>query len=613
MSIELDEVRGFLAAHEPFSHLPDADLDALPARMTMRYIRRGTTIVAAGDPNDTLHVIRTGAVDVLSADGTLVDRRDAGATFAYSTLVGERDSHYTMVAVEDSLILELPRDAFDALCAAHPDVARFFDALTRRTLATVRALEDDSADTLRTRLSDIDLPRPITAQPTASIRDIATLMEAHRVSSMLLVDGEQLVGIVTDRDLRGRVVAEGVDITGAVENIMTRDPVTVRSDALAMEALLHMAERHVHHLPVVDEGRLVSVVTQSDITRLLHDDPVFLAADVSRSTDLAGAYGRAADIAVRFIERGARPDEVCAIMTMVADAIARRLCELAEAELGAPPVPYAFVAVGSQGRREMGLASDQDNALVLDDSFDPDAHGDYFARLGSFVCEGLDRAGQVLCPGDMMASNPSWRMTVSQWESTFHSWVTAPQPDALLHAQVFFDFRALYGDAALAERVHASAVLMAQGSRRLHAHLASLAARREPPLTFFRGFVVERDGDYASTLDVKKGGTAGIVQMARLYALASGSRAVETTERLRSAAGTGVSEAGARELADAFFFLRQLTFQHQAARVRAGHTPDYHIDPKALGRLDREHLRDAFRIIKGMQNSLATTYPVRSI
>ncbi len=213
-----------------------------------------------------------------------------------------------------------------------------------------------------------------------------------------------------------------------------------------------------------------------------------------------------------------------------------------------------------------------------------------------------------------MAMNPDWRMTVTQWTNTFHTWITAPEPEALLHAQTFFDMRAIHGVLELADNVHTTAVDMAAHSGRLHAHLATLAARREPPLGFFRGFVVDRSGDYANTLDVKKGGTAAIVQMARLYALSAGIDAVGTRPRLQAAASAGaVSERGAEDLIDAFDFLTTISLRQNAEQLRRGQKPNYHIDPKELGKLDREHLRDAFQIIKGMQSALSTQYPVRSM
>lgn len=618
MSVELDEVRDFLATTDPFAQLPDEVLDALPAQMDMRYVRRGVTIVGTGDTNDTLHVIRSGAVDITDSDGILLDRRGAGRTFGYSTLVGDKAaSRYDMIAVEDTLLLVLPRQAFVELAEEHPQVQRYYSGQSARIAAAASSLRQDSAsDVLSTLVGDFMVTEPVSVEDGVSVREAARTMEGNRVSSLLITRGGDLAGIVTDRDMRGGI-ASGTDLDGPITEIMTAGPKTATSDMPAFEAMLRMAERRVHHLPVVDSGRLVGLVSSSDIMRLLRHDPIYLTADLSRRDtpeELKEVYDNAHDVAVRFIERGASSEEVTGLLTVAADGLARRLLQLGEEKFGEPPVPYAFVVVGSQGRRGMGLASDQDNAMVLDDSFDEAEHGQYFADLATYVCEGLAAAGQVLCPGNMMAMNPDWRMTVSTWISTFHNWITAPEPDALLHAQTFFDFRAIHGEERLAEEVHTFAVRQARGAQRMHAHLGALAARREPPLGLFRGLVVDRSGEYANTLDVKKGGTAAIVQMARLFSLASGIDAVGTRPRLKLAAGQGaVSTGGAEELIDAFDFLNTIALKQQAEQVRRGEEPNYHINPKALGRLDSEHLRDAFQIIKNMQNALATKYPVRSI
>lgn len=269
--------------------------------------------------------------------------------------------------------------------------------------------------------------------------------------------------------------------------------------------------------------------------------------------------------------------------------------------------------IGSQARRAVGFASDQDNGLVLHNSYDEAEHGEYFAALGRKVCTGLGEAGQMLCPGDMMAMNTDWRMTVDEWKKAFHTWVTAPKPDALLHAQTFFDMRPVFGTRELADEVHAYSVAIARQAPRFHARLAALVARRETPLGIFRGLVVQRGGDYANTLDVKAGGTAPIVQIARLYALMAGVKAVGTHQRIAQAASAGaLSPKSARDLTEAFNFLKGLSLRHQARQLRSDEDVNYRVDPKDLGKMDRENLRDAFGIIKSIQTSLAVKYPVRS-
>lgn len=650
MSVELDEVRRFLGAHEPFSHLPDEELDSLPGKMEIIYVRRGETVITAGQPNDTLYVIRSGAVDVLDSQDVLLDRRGAGRFFGHSTIVTKGGfgvepgpSRYTMIAVEDSLLLTMEREEVRGLIERNPEVARYFAGVSERIRAAAERLSVRSgSDALRTRVSELVDRDPVSVGCEATVQDAAKLMSRNGISCLPVisdtadpagtadtadtaglpsVSGNELVGIITDRDLRTRVIAEGLSTGIPVSDIMTRDPFSTTADTTAFEAMLTMSEQGVHHLPVVgglDGGGdgVTGVISASDIMRALRNDPIYLTADLAKATDteqMRSIFNDTAEMTSGFIGRGASAEEVSEILTVGLDSLARRLLVLAEEKLGSPPVPYAFIVIGSQARRAVGFSSDQDNGLVLHNSYDEDRHGEYFAELGRMVCTGLSEAGQQLCPGDMMAMNPAWRMTVDQWKDSFHTWVTAPNPDALLHAQTFFDMRPIYGARELADQVHRYSVALARSSTRFHARLAALVARKETPLGIFRGLVVQRGGDYRNTLDVKAGGTAPIVQIARLYALMGGVKAVGTHQRLAQAPSTGVlTQKAARDLTEAFNFLKALSLRHQASQLRAGGEADYRIDPDSLGKLDRENLRDAFGIIKSIQTSLAVKYPVRN-
>ena len=318
MSIELDEVHDFLAAHEPFMRLPDEELHHLPRVAVIRYVRRGETIIHLGAPNEQLHIIRAGAIDVIDEDGLLLDRRDTGSSFGYSTLVGENSSRYTMVAVEDTLLIQIPREEFTALGERNPDLNRFYASQSRRVRSAAEELrEDTSSEVLRTKLGDFKIPDPAGTTPDTSIRDAARHMEEANVSSLLIMDNGVLQGIITDRDLRGRVVATGLDISTPVSEVMTPNPRTVTSDSLAFEAMLFMAELAVHHLPVVDNGQVTGIVTTPDIMRLLRHDPIYLTADLSRRStpeEMRDAYQRASEVAVRFIDRGASAEETAALI-----------------------------------------------------------------------------------------------------------------------------------------------------------------------------------------------------------------------------------------------------------------------------------------------------------
>ncbi|MDV8000506.1 DUF294 nucleotidyltransferase-like domain-containing protein [Rhodococcus sp. IEGM 1408] len=617
MDVELAEVRDFLARCAPFDELPGPLLDRIPARLTQRYHRRGTVIVEAGGRNDTLHVIRSGAVEVCDPDGTLLEARDEGDCFGYSTLAHTGPSRYRIVAVADTLLLEMPREVFDEIADAHPSFRHFFGERSdriRADLASAR-LAAAGGDALGTPVGELLSREAVTAPPDTTIRAAARIMTDHRVSALLVVADGRVVGILTDRDIRSKVVAVGGDTGTAVSTIMTPDPVTVDARTRTFDATLLQIERAVHHLPVVEDGAPVGMVTTGDLLRLAQTDPVYLAARISRAPDAAGVAERAArllPLVGEFVRRGTAPQDIGRVITATADAATRRLIELAEAELGPPPVPYCWVGLGSQARGELGVASDQDNALILDDAVDTAAGAhEYFAALAERVCAGLDGAGFPLCPGEVMASNPRWRRTCADWERQVGDWVHAPEADAVLHAQVFFDIRAVHGDTTLYLRVREQMLERSMGSRRFLGHLARIACEWHPPLGFFRGLVVARRGDYRNTLDLKAGGIAPVVQIARLYALSAGLSEVSTLGRLDAAAGAGlIGRSDAENLGEAFRFLRGLAYRHHARQIADDVPQDNHVDPSVLSSADRNRLRGAFRIIAGSQDAIALKYHV---
>lgn len=613
MSVELAEVRDFLAAHAPFSQLPADTLDALPAKLTARYFRRGTTLVAVGQRNNTMFILRSGAVDIKDAHGALVERADEGACFAMSSVISGGPSAFTMTAVEDTLTLLMPGEVFHELLRTQPPFSAFFmQQQAGRIRSAVQAVhvDDAGAAIMRTRVSDIAKRAPITAAPEASIRQAAQAMSDARVSAILVTDADRLVGIMTDRDLR-RVVADGLDCNAPVSTLMTPDPSTVTGDALAFEVLMGMTQRRIHHLPVVDGGRPVGMVTAGDLMRLEQTNPVYLVGDISKQTDLDGLVNSAKRLP-HVVETLAGQEipaaDVARVVTAVSDALARRLLNLAEAELGTPPVRYCWVVLGSQGRMEQGLGSDQDSALLLDDAYRPE-HDAYFAALAERVVAGLELCGYPRCPGDMMASNPAWRLRNSDWAVHFGRWINSPDPDALLNTQTFFDMRPLYGDNALHARLASAIGAAAPGSPRFLQQLATQAQAWKVPLGFFRDFALSDSGDHRNTLDLKAGGIAAVVQMARVLALSRGITTVNTSERLRAAAAAGaLSAENAENLVDAYEFILQVRLGHQVRRLRAGAVPDNHVNPAELTSFEKRHLRDAFEIIRKMQGALGHVY-----
>jgi CBS domain-containing protein len=603
VDVEHSEVRDFLARHAPFDVLPGDVLAGIPRQCTLRYARRGTVVLEAGQQGEGLYVVRSGAVDVLDEAGTLIERIDTGSAFGMSSLLEHRPTRFRCVATEDSLLVVLPPQLFESLAAEQSAFVTFYTATHRDRLAKALAnLERTASGTaaLGTVVGELVARAPVTAEAEAAISEAAAVMSRAGVSSLLVVDGAGLCGIVTDRDLRNRVLAVGLDPGRPVREVMTTPALTVRADAMAFEALLEMVNLGIHHLPVVGgQGELLGMITTTDLVRLGSSDPVVLAADIGRQQTLTGVVelaGRIPPVVAELVDRDVSVADIGRVATALGDAVRRRVIALVEQEIGPPPTAYSWVVLGSAAREEETLGADQDHALVLEQH----GYDEWFARLAARVTDVLEECGSPRCPGDVMATNPRWRLTVDQWRATFAGWAREPDADAVLGMAIFYDMRHLSGDARLTEEVRRSS--MSYTSPRLLGHLTAEALRMRPPLGFFRGFVVEKGGDHHETLDLKRG-IAAVVQLARVHALRAGSGVLSTRARLEAAVAAGVLDTEtAADLRDALELMSHWRLRHQVLQLRAGRQPDNRMSPGDLTDRQRRHLRDAFAIVRAAQH-----------
>ncbi|MEM8598020.1 MAG: putative nucleotidyltransferase substrate binding domain-containing protein, partial [Pseudomonadota bacterium] len=287
------------------------------------------------------------------------------------------------------------------------------------------------------------------------------------------------------------------------------------------------------------------------------------------------------------------------------DALTRRLCARAEAALGPAPVPWLWLACGSHGRREQTGVSDQDNCLMLSDEARPE-HDAYFQAFAAHVSDGLNACGFAYCPGEMMASTPRWRVPIATWREYFTGWIAKPDPTARMLASVMFDLRPIAGDESLFKGLHAETLKAARANSIFVAHMVANAMTHQPPLGLFRGIALIRSGEHRDRLDLKHNGVVPVVDLARLYALMGGIEAVPTRERLVAAKEAGViSASGGAELIDAYDLIAETRLRHQAGLIGRGEKPDNFMAPATLSDLERNHLREAFVVIKTMQSAVA--------
>ncbi|TNC80510.1 MAG: cyclic nucleotide-binding protein [Oleiphilus sp.] len=620
MQAEQIEISSFLSQYRPFSQLPEAALDELARNIEITYFRAGFDILQYGDPIQDLYIVRSGAVETFRRTGELYNRLDQGGIFGQMGLMMNRRVRFAVKALEDTLLYCIPADLFNRYCDEHACFSDYFEADSGDLLRHTVSATSESSSLATVKAKSLIVRSPVCVGPETSVRDAAKVMTRERVSSLLVTqqnpnhtDGAcKVLGIVTDRDLRMRALAEELPVETPLAKIMSEELVTLDSNAYVFEAMLVMLRQNLHHLPLMHKHKPVGVLALSDILQhesqssLLFVRGIFTQMKVE---DLALYARQLPAVYARMVNEGANSHMVGSAMSVIGRSFKQRLLALAEEKFGPPPVPYCFLALGSMARDEQLLVTDQDNAIVLDDRYEPALHATYFEQLASFVCDGLAACGYTYCSGDIMASNQKWRLTRTQWQTQFSDWIKSPDPQALLNSCIFFDLDGVWGELEFAETLKQFVAHESRNAPHFLANMAGNALNRTPPLGFFKGFVMEQDGRHGKSINLKRRGTAPLSDVIRVHALAVGSTAQNSFERLED-----ISEANllppdkGRELSDALEYISMVRIRHQASDVEQGHTPDNSINPDQLSSFERRNLKEAFQVLDKAQNFLKFRY-----
>jgi CBS domain-containing protein len=609
------QVESFLVRFPPFDNLEPGAVERIAAATQIGFFPEGDTILTRGGPPSAfLYVVRTGAVELLD-DGTVIDLLEEGELFGHPSLIAGLPPTFSVRSVEDTLCYLIDRTVADEVLRTRSGIEFLAHGLARRGRLVAQALEADRVVRPPPPISALIHRGPITCPPETTVGDAASTMTEERVSSIVVI-GDDLLGIVTDRDLRSKVVATGRDLGAPVTDVMSAPVITVRSDATADDALRVMLERGFHHLPVAGpEGRIVGVVSDTELMGLERTASFGLLRALDRASsadEVTDAMSRLPRVAASVVMAGLDPVDVGHVIASAIDTATRRLIHLAIADLGDPPGPWAWLALGSAARHEQSLDTDQDHALVFlatDVSFE-EADG-YFEDLARRVTDGLVAAGIPRCRGGVMAESPAWRADRDRWLVTFRTQLAEPDIGGTAFSNIALDFRRVAGSLEVETEIER---LVRDAARRggLLRRLASTALNLRPPTGFLRDFVLESEGEQAGTLDVKHGGITPVTNLARTFAVATGSSSNRTIERLRAAVAAGGIDADLGVgLEEAFRLLWRIRLEHQTSQLDRGETPDDAVDPRRLGALTRRSLREAFRLIAAGQRLLATTYGIR--
>jgi len=597
----------FLHTVPPLNSLETEDLTVLASKLEAAYYPQGKVIFESNPPPG-LALIRKGAVRLIDQDRKFLDKRSEGELFGHSIYFHGEKKDYLAEAEEDCLLWHLSQDNFVALCAKYPLLEEYFSSHLQTRLSAATQVRYSV-----TQVIDLLKRKPVTISGETSIRDAAGLMSRQNVSSVLVMQDGQLGGIVTDKDLRKRVIAAGLDPSLSISEVMTENPMCLEADAGVDAALLLMMRENYHHLPVLDAGKPVGLVTAGDILRSQSEHPLRLVRDIHKRgsvEELVRLSRRLPSLFERMVTLGRDVEQIGRMVTHITDAFTIRLLELGEKKLGKPPMAYAWVVFGSQAREEQTARTDQDNGMVLERKASEQEAG-YFADLADYVCDGLDQLGYVYCPGEIMALNVKWRVSLAKWKRHFDDWIDEPEPKSVMHSSIFFDMRCVHGKRKLVDKLLKYATNRAKDNRIFRRFMAANVLGHRPPIGFFRRFVQEDDGTHSEGLNLKHRGIVPITDLVRMRALEGGIRHANTFRRLEEATALGIMNKGdARSLRDALVLINRIRLEHQAAQMAAGEKPSNFVPPDELSPLMRRNLKAAFMLVVEAQKALAHRYQV---
>ena len=613
-----------LRRQAPFAAMREEAVLWLVQRLSVAYFANGAVLLDPAESSpDSLFIIKQGTVSGDTAEGQTVLQLAAGEMFPLGALLAGRGAANRYVAAADTFCYLLPAADFHALLAMSTE---FNDFCTRRIASLLEesqravqaeyalALDDDSR--FARPLASLIRRAPLATLSGTPLSDALAAMESARVGSVVITNtAGQPLGILTLKDVLARVTLAGVPLATPIDQVMTPDPATLDVNAPVADALVLMARQGIHHIPLVKAGKLAGVVSEKDIFALRRLSVEGITSAITRSEDLTRLPMLAQDIgdlAHSLLAQGMDAENLTAIISSLNDRLTERIIALeSEADPALAGLRWCWLALGSEGRMEQTLATDQDNALIFTTPGDTDAEAvrEKLIAMARRINEGLDACGFPLCKGFIMASNPKWCLSAEEWRSQFSRWIDAGGPEELLNASIFFDFRPLYGEEALAAELRAWLAAKIQGNPRFLKQMTQNALRNVPPLGLVRDFVLSEDEMHPHTLDLKLNGSMPFVDAARIFALASGQSATGTAQRLKQS-GQALRIPGEEvdSWVQAFHFIQLLRLRHQHGRERKGLAPDNHLNPDTLSVLDRRILKEAFRQARKLQARLALDY-----
>lgn len=621
-----------LSRRKPFDRMSQEHLRWLVDRMELVEFPNDMVILSPETRCDALYFIHRGMV-VIEAMGNAPDDKKVlaelveGESFPLEALEESRPVFSTWRAKADTICYKVAAEQFDELKKISNVFAEFcryraasFLEQSRRAFRLHFSHQAEEHQRLGTPLSILMCADPLSIEPEQKIRDALAMMKAHDTEVVIVADKESRpLGLFTLQDLLHNVVIPEVSLDDSIDKVMSQSFKTLPVSALGYEAALAMATDGLSHIVVIDKERWIGVVREHELFNLQRVSLPQINAEIHSSVNVDMLKRCCQEIhllAENMLVQGVAADQITQIISTLNDQVVGRICHLEMAGYDFSQIRICWLALGSEGRLEQTFSTDQDNAIIFEA---PEGMDDATARarllpFAKRVNQALDAVGFPLCQGNIMASNPACCLSFGEWQKQYQSWIRVPTPEALLKATIFFDFRHLYGEAELSDRLRRWLQSAVIDQPRFFYLLAENALERTPPIGFFRDFIVDGDEEHPKTIDIKRNGVTMFIDAARVYALAAGVSRANTKQRLVTVGDVRKwKPSEVNGWAEAFSFLQSLRVRHQFELHRGGEKSHNHLNPYELNNLDYKFLLESLRQAGRLQKKLSQDFAIRSI
>ncbi|WP_111682720.1 DUF294 nucleotidyltransferase-like domain-containing protein [Winogradskyella tangerina] len=613
----------YLKAYPPFNLLNPEQLMAISTAVDVIYLEDQHYLFEIGQPvANHFYVVRDGAIGLFRKDNTLVDECDEGDIFGLRALLRKGDYKLNAKAIEESIVYSISSELLESYITTNTNASQFLMASFASNTKARNSEDDDFMETLSrsseyTYLQTADYSKnPVTCTLETTVKEAANIMTEKHVGSIVIAKDNKPIGIITDKDLRTKIATGRFEIQDKVSTIMSSPVITYPETITVAEAQIAMLKHRITHLCITKDGTdhsdLTGILSEHDIIVLRENNASALIKEIKRShsaNELKGIRQRTELLLKRYLEQDIPIDFMSKLISAINDAITQRIIGFALDKMEQkPPTAFAWLAIGSQGRQEQLLMTDQDNALVFEDVSKEyyEATKSYFLTLSEYINSDLETVGFELCPAQMMSNNAKWCNSVSDWSQQFKRWITTPDQDNLMLCTIFFDYEHVYGDKSLVEQLSEHIFNHIESHDIFLNYLGRNALQNPPPLSFFRQFLVEADGEHKDQFDIKARAMMPLVDAARLLILSHNIKSINNTiERYEKLVELEPQNK------DTYQFCMEAYKNLLRFRTEQGLTNNdsgRFIDLESLSKGNRLRLKRSFKAVKAVQDLIKTRF-----